>query len=70
MSIETKLRARRRELRHGRVETWDREWDHEKGELKPNFVKTCENFLDTEHNYHTIFATTTREIRVIDVEEI
>ena len=51
-----------------RVQTFDRVWDDKAGKLKDEFVMTNEQVLNPGDATLQVYATTTREIRVVDLE--
>lgn len=50
------------------IETWDQQYDAEKGEMKPDSVKTSEVVVNTTDGEHVIYCTTTRKIVITDLE--
>ena len=51
-----------------RIQTFDRVWDDKAGKLKAEFAMVNERVLNPGGATLQVYATTTREIRVVDLE--
>jgi hypothetical protein len=50
------------------VEVWDREYDHETNKVSETFKRTSEQLVRIGES-ETFYSTTTREIRIVDLEQ-